>query len=117
MQEERNAIDPQELELCRLMTGYLEGRLDAFDGLYAALGPRLRSYLLAQCRDPTLADDLVGHLLPAASLAADLPAGPSSHALGVRHRAARVPDAPATHPPAAALRRDAGVRAVNRHGA
>jgi RNA polymerase sigma-70 factor (ECF subfamily) len=59
MQEERNAIEPEELELCRLMAGYLEGRLDAFDGLYAALAPRLRSYLLAQCRDPSLADDLV----------------------------------------------------------
>ncbi len=59
MQEERNAIEPGELELCRLMTGYLEGQLDAFDGLYAALAPRLRSYLLAQCRDASLADDLV----------------------------------------------------------
>jgi len=59
MQEERNAIEPGELELCRLMAGYLEGKLDAFDGLYAALAPRLRSYLLAQCRDSALADDLV----------------------------------------------------------
>jgi RNA polymerase sigma-70 factor (ECF subfamily) len=41
------------------MTGYLAGQLDAFDGLYAALAPRIRSYLLGQCRDPSLADDLV----------------------------------------------------------
>jgi RNA polymerase sigma-70 factor (ECF subfamily) len=41
------------------MAGYLEGRIDAFDGLYAALGPRIRSYLLAQCRDRSVADDLV----------------------------------------------------------
>jgi RNA polymerase sigma-70 factor (ECF subfamily) len=59
MQEDRNAIDHGERELCGLMTGYLEGSLDAFDGLYARLAPRLRSYLLAQCRDRSLADDLV----------------------------------------------------------
>src|SRR5690349_16591841 len=53
------ARDAAELELCRLMAGYLDGRLEAFDALYAALAPRLRSYLLAQCRDATLADDLV----------------------------------------------------------
>ncbi len=41
------------------MSGYLEGRIQAFDGLYAALAPRIRSYLLGQCRDRTLADDLV----------------------------------------------------------
>jgi RNA polymerase sigma-70 factor, ECF subfamily len=53
------AHDAAELELCRLMAGYLEGRIEAFDALYAALAPRIRSYLLAQCRDATLADDLV----------------------------------------------------------
>lgn len=41
------------------MAGYLDGRLDAFDGLYAALAPRIRSYLVGQCRDAALADDLV----------------------------------------------------------
>ena len=41
------------------MEGYLEGRLEAFDGLYAALSGRLRGYLLSQCRDPALADDLL----------------------------------------------------------
>jgi len=41
------------------MAGYLEGRLEAFDGLYTALAPRLRSYLLGQCRDGAVADDLV----------------------------------------------------------
>ena len=43
----------------RLMAGYLEGRLEAFDALYAALAPRLRSFLLGQCRDAAVADDLV----------------------------------------------------------
>ena len=36
--------DGGETELCRLMTGYLNGEIDAFDALYAALGrphPRL----------------------------------------------------------------------------
>jgi len=41
------------------MEGYLDGRLEAFDGLYAALSGRLRGYLLSQCRDPALADDLL----------------------------------------------------------
>jgi RNA polymerase sigma-70 factor (ECF subfamily) len=41
------------------MAGYLDGRIDAFDGLYAALAPRIRSYLLGQCRDASVADDLV----------------------------------------------------------
>ena len=59
MDSEGRAIDAAEVELCRLMDGYLAGRIEAFDGLYAALSPRLRSYLLAQCRDRALADDLV----------------------------------------------------------
>lgn len=41
------------------MDGYLEGRLDAFDALYTALAPRIRHYLLDQCRDGAVADDLV----------------------------------------------------------
>lgn len=41
------------------MAGYLDGRLDAFDGLYAALAPRVRSFLLGKCREAALADDLV----------------------------------------------------------
>jgi len=53
------ASDAAEVELCRLMAGYLDGRIDAFDRLYVALAPRLRSYLLKQCRDRALADDLV----------------------------------------------------------
>jgi RNA polymerase sigma-70 factor, ECF subfamily len=51
--------DQAERELCALMEGYLDGRLEAFDGLYAALSGRLRGYLLSQCRDPALADDLL----------------------------------------------------------
>jgi len=41
------------------MEGYLGGRIEAFDGLYAALAGRLRGYLMAQCRDAALADDLL----------------------------------------------------------
>ena len=59
MRKEPEAIDRAEVELCRLMSGYLEGRLEAFDALYAALAPRIRSYLIAACRDASLADDLV----------------------------------------------------------
>jgi RNA polymerase sigma-70 factor (ECF subfamily) len=59
MRKERDAIDRDEVELCRLMSGYMDGRLDAFDALYTALAPRLRRYLVASCRDRALADDLV----------------------------------------------------------
>lgn len=41
------------------MGGYLAGRIDAFDGLYAALAGRIRGYLTSLCRNSTLADDLV----------------------------------------------------------
>jgi RNA polymerase sigma-70 factor, ECF subfamily len=54
-----SANDAAEVELCRLMAGYLDGQIVAFDRLYAALSPRIRSYLLKQCRDRALADDLV----------------------------------------------------------
>ena len=59
MDRDAPANDAAEAELCRLMAGYLEGRIDAFDSLYGALSPRIRSYLLKQCRDRALADDLV----------------------------------------------------------
>jgi RNA polymerase sigma-70 factor (ECF subfamily) len=51
--------DPTETELCAHMQAYLDGRIEAFDALYAAFAGRLRGYLLSQCRDPTLADDLL----------------------------------------------------------
>ena len=51
--------DQAERELGALMEGYLAGRIEAFDGLYAALAGRLRGYLMAQCRDAALADDLL----------------------------------------------------------
>jgi RNA polymerase sigma-70 factor, ECF subfamily len=51
--------DRAEKELCRLMTGYLDGHIEAFDGLYAALAARIRGYLVSQCRDAALADDLL----------------------------------------------------------
>jgi RNA polymerase sigma-70 factor (ECF subfamily) len=40
------------------MEAYLDGRIDAFDALYAALAARIRRYLLSLCRDAALADDL-----------------------------------------------------------
>jgi RNA polymerase sigma-70 factor (ECF subfamily) len=48
-----------EDELDALMRRYLEGRIEAFDGLYDALAGRLRGYLLSLCRDASLADDLL----------------------------------------------------------
>lgn len=48
-----------EEQLGPLMEGYLAGRIEAFDGLYAALAGRLRGYLLSLCRNATVADDLV----------------------------------------------------------
>lgn len=47
-----------EAELCRLMVSYLDGQLDAFDAIYAALAGRIRGYLYSLCRDASLADDL-----------------------------------------------------------
>lgn len=41
------------------MAGYLDGRIEAFDGLYDALAGRLRGYLRSLCRDAALADDLL----------------------------------------------------------
>ena len=55
----KKEMDPAERDLCAFMEGYLEGRLEAFDGLHAALSGRIRGYLLAQCRDAALADDLL----------------------------------------------------------
>jgi len=52
-------VDLAEAALCTLMQGYLDGHLEAFDGLHAAFAGRLRGYLLSLCRDPALADDLV----------------------------------------------------------
>ena len=51
--------DAAERELVALMGGYLAGRIEAFDGLYAALAARLRAYLISLCRDAALADDLL----------------------------------------------------------
>jgi RNA polymerase sigma-70 factor (ECF subfamily) len=48
-----------EAELCKHMQAYLDGNIDAFDALYAAFAGRLRGYLLSQCRDAALADDLL----------------------------------------------------------
>ena len=52
-------VDPSEAELCTHMQAYLDGRIEGFDALYAAFAGRLRGYLLSQCRDAALADDLL----------------------------------------------------------
>src|SRR3954469_19538325 len=52
-------MDPSEAELCEHMQAYLDGRIEAFDALYAAFAGRIRGYLLSQCRDSSLADDLL----------------------------------------------------------
>ena len=41
------------------MQAYLDGQIEAFDALYGAFAGRLRGYLLSQCRDASLADDLL----------------------------------------------------------
>ena len=55
----RPGLDAAETALCEDMAGYLAGRIDSFDALYDALAQRLRSYLLALCRDASVADDLL----------------------------------------------------------
>jgi len=52
-------VSADEPALAGLMDDYLAGRLEAFDGIYAALAGRIRGYLLSLCRNATLADDLV----------------------------------------------------------
>jgi RNA polymerase sigma-70 factor (ECF subfamily) len=41
------------------MVAYQRGRVEAFDAVYAALAPELRSYLVALCRDAARAEDLL----------------------------------------------------------
>ena len=53
------AMDPPEAALCAHMQAYLDGDIEAFDALYGEFAGRLRGYLLSQCRDATLADDLL----------------------------------------------------------
>ena len=53
------AKEDGEAELSACMKAYLDGDIEAFDALYAAFAGRLRGYLLSQCRDATLADDLL----------------------------------------------------------
>lgn len=48
-----------ERELVSLMAAYQQGDLDAFDGLYRALRPRLAGYLVFLCRDRSRLDDLL----------------------------------------------------------
>lgn len=49
----------EDQRLRELMREYQSGRFEAFDEIYAALGPVLRRYLLSQARDGARADDLV----------------------------------------------------------
>jgi RNA polymerase sigma-70 factor, ECF subfamily len=52
-----SAADEEQLRA--LMVRYQGGEADAFDALYAQLGPTLRRYLLALARDAQRADDLL----------------------------------------------------------
>jgi hypothetical protein len=47
MRDAPDAIGAAEAELCRLMSGYLDGHIDAFDRLYAVLAPKVRGYSAA----------------------------------------------------------------------
>jgi RNA polymerase sigma-70 factor (ECF subfamily) len=49
----------EDPHLRELMREYQEGRVEAFDGLYGALAPLLRRYLMSRVRDAAKADDLV----------------------------------------------------------
>ena len=51
-------MDSAERQLVAHMREYLAGRMEGFDAVHAALAGRIRGYLLALCRDRTLADDL-----------------------------------------------------------
>lgn len=48
----------QDDRLRALMREYQQGRVEAFDDLYAALAPAVRRYLLSHARDGAKADDL-----------------------------------------------------------
>jgi RNA polymerase sigma-70 factor, ECF subfamily len=50
--------DAAEQALCRAMEAYLDGRMEGFDAVHAALARRVRGYLLSLCRDRALAEDL-----------------------------------------------------------
>jgi RNA polymerase sigma-70 factor (ECF subfamily) len=54
----KKEMDSAERDLVAHMRDYLDGRMDGFDALHAALAGRIRGYLLSLCRDRTLADDL-----------------------------------------------------------
>jgi len=51
-------VPDSEHALCLAMEAYLDGRMEGFDALHAALAGRIRGYLLSLCRDRTLAEDL-----------------------------------------------------------
>jgi RNA polymerase sigma-70 factor (ECF subfamily) len=55
----RPSSDEEDPSLRELMAGYQAGRADAFDGLYAALAPDLRVYLMSLARDGSRAEDLL----------------------------------------------------------
>ena len=99
-----------EAELCTHMQAYLDGDIEAFDALYAAFAGRLRGYLLSQCRDATLADDLLQETFMQIHRSRRTYQPASGDAVGVRDRAARLPDEAAQHGPAGAVRGTAGRR-------
>ena len=57
MNESRGDADDEALR--DLMAAYQDGRIDAFDRLYAALEGELRGFLGARCHDASRVDDLL----------------------------------------------------------
>jgi RNA polymerase sigma-70 factor, ECF subfamily len=49
----------RDRDLQAQMVAYQQGRVEAFEALYAALAPELRAYMLGVCRDTARAEDLV----------------------------------------------------------
>ena len=52
-------VDRGDEGLSTFMAAYQSGSMAAFEALHTALGPQLRGYLAALCRDPGRVDDLL----------------------------------------------------------
>lgn len=107
-----------ELRLQQLMVGYQSGSAAAFDELYGLLAPGLNGYLLKQCRDRTLAEELLQETFlqlhrSRQTYRADAPVKPwafaiARHVVHMHWRAARVRPQLSGAEPLDALERPAG---------
>lgn len=50
--------DPEDRDLVSLMKGYQDGRIECFEGIYAALGHQIVNYLTTLARNRARAEDL-----------------------------------------------------------